>query len=407
MGKLRIYFKPIWYNIMHHKAYAGFCVFGTMLTFVFITILLQVTNVIMGNTPPTDDPERVLYINSYVYDKQGECIGCCRREDVASIMSNVVGYDCYACTHFELGNILVNGQYIDNGAEYVEPNYWNVLQYHFVQGRSWEEEESHQPYAIVNKSFAERYFATDDVLGKEIEFQETTYKILGVVADVSMFSIEGRVSVWLPEHFNEYISTGSRFVETYVLFPEDVSVEIMKRNLKHGFDIWTRMQNWDNVRVREFSTLKEVSINMNGGDLLLMGLGGILFILLIIPLLNIILLSMANNSVQASEIGLRRALGANRFTAFMAILSENLVLILIGTLGGIILVTPVCRYIDGLFFMDSIVGRSMVLPEIDWMIVLLIVLPLSVLFSLVSGGIPAYLNVKRSIVDMLKGGSKC
>ena len=146
---------------------------------------------------------------------------------------------------------------------------------------------------------------------------------------------------------------------------------------------------------------------MNGGDLLLMGLGGILFILLIIPLLNIILLSMANNSVQASEIGLRRALGANRFTAFMAILSENLVLILIGTLGGIILVTPVCRYIDGLFFMDSIVGRSMVLPEIDWMIVLLIVLPLSVLFSLVSGGIPAYLNVKRSIVDMLKGGSKC
>ena len=78
MGKLRIYFKPIWYNIMHHKAYAGFCVFGTMLTFVFITILLQVTNVIVGNTPPTDDPERVLYINSYVYDKQGECIGCCR-----------------------------------------------------------------------------------------------------------------------------------------------------------------------------------------------------------------------------------------------------------------------------------------------------------------------------------------
>ena len=34
MERIRIYFKPIWYNIVRHKAYAGFCVFGTMLTFV-------------------------------------------------------------------------------------------------------------------------------------------------------------------------------------------------------------------------------------------------------------------------------------------------------------------------------------------------------------------------------------
>ena len=60
MGKLRIYFKPIWYNIMHHKAYAGFCVFGTMLTFVFITILLQVTNVIVGNSVTNVAKERTV-----------------------------------------------------------------------------------------------------------------------------------------------------------------------------------------------------------------------------------------------------------------------------------------------------------------------------------------------------------
>lgn len=90
----------------------------------------------------------------------------------------------------------------------------------------------------------------------------------------------------------------------------------------------------------------------------------------------------------------------------MTILSENLVLIVIGTLGGIALVIPVCKYVDGLFFMDNIVGKMMILPEIDWAIILLIVLPLSMVFSLISGGIPAYLNVKRPIVDMLKGGTK-
>lgn len=30
MKKLYIYWKPIFYNIMHHKAYALFCVFGAM-----------------------------------------------------------------------------------------------------------------------------------------------------------------------------------------------------------------------------------------------------------------------------------------------------------------------------------------------------------------------------------------
>ncbi len=35
------------------------------------------------------------------------------------------------------------------------------------------------------------------------------------------------------------------------------------------------------------------------------------------------------------------------------------------------------------------------------------VLPLSVLFSLLSGGIPIYYLVKRSVNDLLKGGTKC
>ncbi len=408
MEKIRIYFRPIWYNIMHHKAYAGFCVFGTMLTFLFITVLLQVTNVMMGHTPPTDDAERIIYMGSYIYDEQGECINYFTCEDVASMMGNIVGYENYTCTHFEAGNILVNGQFIDNGCVFVDPDFWNVFQYRFMKGRPWKEEEAQQPYAVITEGFAEKYFATSDVLGKEIEFQQVTYKILGVVADVSMFACNGHMSVWVPENFNEYIATGGRFVETYILFPEGVSVEHMKKSLTNGFHIWSQMQTWGNkVQVKKFDTVKEFLIRNFGGDLLLLGVGGILFILLSIPLLNIVLLSMANTSVQSSEIGLKRALGANQFNAFVTILSENLVLIVIGTLGGIVLVTPVCEYIDGLFFMDSVVGEVRVLPEVNWGIVVLIVLPLSIVFSLISGGIPAYLNVKRPIMDMLKGGSKC
>lgn len=138
-----------------------------------------------------------------------------------------------------------------------------------------------------------------------------------------------------------------------------------------------------------------------------MGVGGILFILLCIPLLNIVLLNMANTSVQITEIGVKRALGANRFVAFMMILSENFVLIIAGVIWGIISVYPVLQCVGLLYLDEDVLGALAVMPQLDWAIILLAVVPLSILFSLISGGIPAYLNVKRPIVEMLKGGSSC
>lgn len=405
MGKLRIYFKPIWYNIMHHKAYAGFCVFGTMLTFVFITILLQVTNVIVGNTPPATKADRIVRVNAGIWDERREVFF--ERKDVEAMMNNVVGCETYTCSHNQNGNILVNNKLLDNGVLFVDAKYWDVFQYKFIKGRPWNKEESRQPYVVINESFAMSYFATDDVIGKEIEFQEITYKVLGVVEDVSMFAYGGNSPVLAPESFSDFLM-GRRIVNIHVLFPEGVSVEEMKRRLTNGFNIWAEMASWGSkAQVRYFSTIQELLAEDYGGDLLLVGVGGILFILLCIPLLNIVLLNMANTSVQIAEIGVKRALGANRFVVFMMILSENFVLVIAGLVGGIILVYPVLQCMGLLYLDEDAFGALAVMPQLDWMIILFVVVPLSILFSLIAGGIPAYLNVKRPIVEMLKGGSSC
>ena len=405
MGKLRIYFKPIWYNIMHHKAYAVFCVFGTMLTFVFITILLQVTNVIVGNTPPATKADRIVRVNHGIFDEQRDVFF--ERKDVESMMNNVVGYETYTCSHYEYGNIFVNNQLLDKGVLFVDAEYWNVFQYKFIKGRPWNEEEIRQPYVIINESFARSYFATDNVIGKEMEFQEITYKVLGVVEDVSMFAYDGKNSVWAPESFSDFL-VGRRIVNIHVLFPEGVSVENMKKSLSSGFNIWAEMASWGSkAKAYYFSTIQELLAEDYGGDLLLVGVGGILFILLCIPLLNIVLLNMANTSVQITEIGVKRALGANRFVAFMMILSENFVLIIAGLIGGVVLVYPVLQCVGLLYLDEDALGTLAVMPQLDWVIILFVVVPLSILFSLIDGGIPAYLNVKRPIVEMLKGGSSC
>ena len=82
MERIRIYFKPIWYNIVHHKAYAGFCVFGTMLTFVFITILLQVAYVILCDTAPAIAADRIVSVPFVLRDNKGEVVKGLNRSDI-------------------------------------------------------------------------------------------------------------------------------------------------------------------------------------------------------------------------------------------------------------------------------------------------------------------------------------
>ena len=195
-----------------------------------------------------------------------------------------------------------------------------------------------------------------------------------MVEDVSMFAYGGNSPVLAPESFSDFLM-GRRIVNIHVLFPEGMSVEEMKKRLTNGFNIWAEMASWGSkAQVRYFSTIQELLAEDYGGDLLLVGVGGILFILLCIPLLNIVLLNMANTSVQIAEIGVKRALGANRFVAFMMILSENFVLVIAGLVGGIILVYPVLQCMGLLYLDEDAFGALAVMPQLDWMIILFVVL---------------------------------
>ena len=408
MGKLRIYFKPIWYNIMHHKAYAGFCVFGTMLTFVFITILLQVTNVIMGNSATNVAAERIVSLPIVLKNESGLPVKGLNRSDIRTLMNNAKGYECYTCYQFQSTSVKVNGRNYDYGVLFIDKVYWDVFQFEFIQGHPFTDGEMQVPCMVVSERWAKKFFRDGKAIGREIQFQGETYKVTGVVADVSAFAEGGAVSLWVPEKFNKYIPTGNDYVSSYVLYPENTSVDAMMKSITGAFQLYGKAYYniEQSTSMKEICTVEEAMLRKYGGDLLLTGVGAILVILLLIPILNIILLSMANTSLRNCEIGLQRALGATQKEAFLFVLMENLLLVVLGTLGGILLTFPICRWIDKWVSLNSAIGEVTLLPELDWTLLLVSVLPLMLLFSLLSGGIPAWLAIKHSIMEMLKGGAK-
>lgn len=406
MERIRIYFKPIWYNIVRHKAYAGFCVFGTMLTFVFITILLQVAYVILCDTAPAIAADRIVSVPFVLRDNKGEAVKGLNRSDIRTLMNNVREDVRYTSYHYEAVDIMVNGRYEEYGIYFVDRDYWNVFQFEFVQGHFFTEGEMQMPCVIVNENFVRSFFPDKSVINKEIQIEGNTYRITGVVVDVSYFAPQGKASLWVPEKFSK--NESNDWVETYILYPENMEAETMVRSVTNAYQFFVKTYyNIDkSVSVKQISTEKQFIRKMYGGDLFLSGVGVMIFILLVVPVLNIVLLSMANTNVQTREIGLKRALGASKRTSFLFILVENLLLVITGTVLGILLTVPVCRGIDWIVFSNSIEGQMMLLPRLNWTIIFISVLPLALLFSFLSGGIPAYLTVKRPIIDMLKGGMK-
>ena len=116
--------------------------------------------------------------------------------------------------------------------------------------------------------------------------------------------------------------------------------------------------------------------------------------------------SKANTNIQVAEIGIKRALGAKQNLVFFEILVENVILVIGGTLLGIILFVPLCQFFDKLLFENMILGAQTILADMNLGVIFGEVLPLSLLFSIISGGLPAYWVVKYPITDMLKGGVK-
>ena len=136
------------------------------------------------------------------------------------------------------------------------------------------------------------------------------------------------------------------------------------------------------------------------------GTGLVILLLLIIPAINIVSLSVANANTQATEIAIRRALGASQKSIFVQKISEHFLLVILGMILGWILVYPTISLIETKILSAMSVEGVTLLGSMNYWIILYEILPLCMLFSLLSGGIPAYKISRQNIAYTLKGGAK-
>ncbi len=268
---------------------------------------------------------------------------------------------------------------VDAYYKHVTPDYFRAMSIPLRQGRQFEDRDSETApgVAIVNESFAQRYFPNENPIGQRIkvggnigpDYEDRIREIVGVVADVREESVETPPS---PEVFMPLAQRTDRLTRlTNKLVPAAFvvktrgnpwSVEPAVRAAVHAAD--------PSLAISNLRTMEEVlswSLARRQFSMLLLSLfAGLALLLSAVGVYGVVSYSV---SQRTQEIGVRLAFGAQARDAMWLIIRQGLALTLVGVTLGLAAASALTRLMRAMLF-----GVSATDPLTFTLIALLLIL---------------------------------
>ncbi|MDR1898239.1 MAG: ABC transporter permease [Prevotellaceae bacterium] len=393
--------KSALYNIRKNKAYALFCASGTAFTFIFVVFLAQLAYTALSNYPPSVHADRTLSVSTFT-DNDGKNIGGLSRIEIDFLLQDIKEYTSYSIINQGTVNALIQDRFRIFSVAYVNAEFWEMYSYTFLAGRPFtrDECEARKNGVVITKNLAKSCFRSLDIVGRKIEVRGMDFEIVGVVDDFSFISSPTSTSeIWFPHTF--YPFSNPFTLHVFFSSPTDMkrAKELVSKAVEQSFS-----KKNVSVYTGNISTVKEQKIGQSGDSVLGLGIGTIILLLLLIPAINILTLKLAYTRNRAEEIAIRRTFGSGKLASFFQLMLEDLLLVMAGTLIGIVATKPFVLMIQRTFFDIPMLGSTSLISGVDFFVIAGVIVPLMMLFLFMFGGIPAYVTAKRNIADVLKGG---
>ena len=328
-----------------------------------------------------------------------------------------------ACTAFSTADVALVSLTDGNNrlkvdAMSTDPDFWKIFKLQFLDGKSFTEAErgGDMQSVVFSASVARKLFGTTEAAGRQMLLNREVVRIIGVVKDVSVTAKDAYAQVWSMYHSNELNVTGwwsyngNRTIAVLARTPDDFpaikqGVEKRVKDVNAGLeqrqiDI---MEQPDNIVAHVNHVWSNIGPNL---PMLYLQYGIALFIILLVPSLNLCGLSNSRMQQRVSELGVRKAFGATDGTLVRQILNENLVLTLIGGVVGLIFsYLAVYAMRTWLFTNSDNIGTagdfSLSMGALFSPAVFVLAFVFCLLINLLSAGLPAWLATRRTIVDSL------
>ncbi len=206
--------------------------------------------------------------------------------------------------------------------------------------------ENNTRVCVINYVAATDLVGFVDCIGEEISFNGMKYTIIGVLSEnenlVSSMSSSGRKQAYIPyTSLLRLSSTVSEDITSFIVSAsESFTMEQMEAEITA--ELLSRFQeDEDAYTVSSMNVMEDAMSSITSIlSLLLGGIAGISLVVGGIGIMNIMLVTVTERT---REIGIRKAIGANRGTILMQFLMEAVVLCMLGCAIGIFLSWVILR----------------------------------------------------------------
>jgi len=220
------------------------------------------------------------------------------------------------------------------------PEIWRI---NVISGRFLPQEESNpRAFAVLGNRLATELFGTANPLGQRIRIGSDRYRVIGVMEKKGqMIGYDMDDTIYIPAAKALELFDRESLMEIHLLYKSNARVaeveKAIKRNLiaRHGSEDFTL--------VTQNQMLKSMDSILNILTMAVAALGSISLLVGSVGILTIMTIAV---SERISEIGLLRAVGAERRTIFLLFLCEALALSAAGGFCGVLLGIAIVRILD-------------------------------------------------------------
>jgi len=303
-----------------------------------------------------------------------------------------------------------NGKRIKSQLKRTDSQYWEILQFDFIEGRPFSKNEATQGQnlAIIGESTARQYFDDNSALGQTITVSNENYQVIGVVKDVPVFQINAYADIWVPLFANPSTAFTKQALGGYmglIMAETSAQVPAMRSEFNKRLSAYKHPdpKKWPTIKATANSKFEQLARLLDRNleakpktKELTIGIIAAIILFMLLPTINLVNLNISRILERASEIGVRKSFGARSSHLISQFLLENIILTFIGGIIGFALALLMMYFISlsGYFPFHSF--------EINFR-VLMSAVSVILFFGLLSGVYPAWKMSRMNPINALKG----
>ena len=417
------------------KLFSGIYIAGTALAVAFTMVIVMAYNFKIAPVYPEVNRANTYYWNSLrVFNHDGD------NEDAFEMgvgyamverLKKMKSVEKVGVTKLTSGDQLCliqkpGGDSKKGFKKYVDDGFFQVYEFEFLEGRPFTHTEwvSSQKLAVITDRLAHRIFGTkENLVGKELRVASDTLTICGVVRAGSIVSSMSYADLYTCCYSKDDLFDywGFSSIQGVIIVSHDEKQlradinEMLNRlnaELKASGEDWKYLPPETALFPHWQLGLSDNTFNVNyqPGDWVYILL--LVFMLLLVPTVNLSGIISGRMESRLAEMGVRKAFGAKKRELLFQIMVENIVLTFIGSVVGLLMAWGIVSWggiwmLDALGFSyntayfvdmnDFVATGEMLFAPIVFGIALFVCLFINTLAAIV----PAWLSLRKPIVESM------